>query len=101
MLKNLDIDLISMSSHKIYGPKGIGALYIKTGTKIDKFVHGGAQERRRRAGTENIASIVGYGKAVEIAKSNMQNHISNLTSLKEKLIDGILDKIPYTRVNGA
>ena len=100
-VKDLDVDLISMSSHKIYGPKGIGALYIKTGTKLHTFVHGGAQERRRRAGTENIPSIVGYGKAAEIAKSNMQNHIDNLTSLKAKLIDGILDKIPYTRVNGS
>lgn len=100
-VKDLDVDLISMSSHKIYGPKGIGALYIKTGTKLHTFVHGGAQERRRRAGTENIPSIVGYGKAAEIAKSNMQNHIDNLTSLKAKLIDGILDKIPYTRINGS
>ncbi len=100
-VKDLDVDLISMSSHKIYGPKGIGALYIKTGTKLHTFVHGGAQERRRRAGTENIPSIVGYGKAAEIAKSNMQNHIDNLTSLRAKLIDGILDKIPYTRVNGS
>jgi len=100
-VKDLDVNLMSMSSHKIYGPKGIGALYIKTGTKLHTFVHGGAQERRRRAGTENIPSIVGYGKAAEIAKSNMQNHIDNLTSLKEKLIDGILDKIPYTRVNGS
>ena len=100
-VKDLNVDLISMSSHKIYGPKGIGALYIKTGTKLHTFVHGGAQEKRRRAGTENIPSIVGYGKAAEIAKSNMQNHIDNLTSLKAKLIDGILDKIPYTRVNGS
>jgi len=100
-VKDLDVNLMSMSSHKIYGPKGIGALYIKTGTKLHTFVHGGAQERRRRAGTENIPSIVGYGKAAEIAKSNMQNHIDNLTSLKAKLIDGILDKIPYTIVNGS
>lgn len=62
-VKELNVDLMSMSSHKIYGPKGIGALYIKTGTKLHSFVHGGAQERRRRAGTENMPSIVGYGKA--------------------------------------
>ncbi|MCR8745165.1 cysteine desulfurase NifS [Romboutsia lituseburensis] len=100
-VKELDVDLMSMSSHKIYGPKGIGALYIKTGTKLHTFVHGGAQERRRRAGTENIPSIVGYGKAAEIAKSNMENHVKNLTELRAKLINQILEKIPYTRVNGS
>ncbi|MGL6107413.1 cysteine desulfurase NifS [Romboutsia sp.] len=100
-VKELNVDLMSMSSHKIYGPKGIGALYIKTGTKIHTFVHGGAQERRRRAGTENIPSIVGYGKATEIAKANMENHIQTLTTLRKKLIDGILERIPYTRVNGS
>lgn len=100
-VKELNIDLMSMSSHKIYGPKGIGALYIKAGTKLHTFVHGGAQEKRRRAGTENIPSIVGYGKAAEIAKANMQNHIETLSSLRAKLISGILEKIPYTRVNGS
>ena len=100
-VKELNVDLMSMSSHKIYGPKGIGALYIKTGTKLHTFVHGGAQERRRRAGTENIPSIVGYGKAAEIAKTNIENHINTLTTLRKKLIDGILEKIPYTRINGS
>lgn len=100
-VKELNIDLMSMSSHKIYGPKGIGALYIKAGTKLHMFVHGGAQEKRRRAGTENIPSIVGYGKAAEIAKANMQNHIEMLSNLRAKLISGILEKIPYTRVNGS
>ncbi|MEG1312465.1 MAG: cysteine desulfurase NifS [Romboutsia sp.] len=100
-VKELNIDLMSMSSHKIYGPKGIGALYIKAGTKLHTFVHGGAQERRRRAGTENIPSIVGYGKACEIAKVNIENHINNLTTLRSKLIDGILSNIPYTTVNGS
>ncbi|WP_042272099.1 cysteine desulfurase NifS [[Clostridium] dakarense] len=100
-VKELNIDLMSMSSHKIYGPKGIGALYIKAGTKLHTFVHGGAQERRRRAGTENIPSIVGYGKACEIAKANMDNHIASLTKLRGKLIDGILKNIPYTTVNGS
>lgn len=100
-VKDLNVDLMSMSSHKIYGPKGIGALYIKTGTKLHTFVHGGAQERRRRAGTENIPSIVGYGKAAQLAKDNMQNHIDTLTTLRAKLIKEILEKIPYTRVNGS
>ena len=100
-VKELNVDLMSMSSHKIYGAKGIGSLYIKTGTKLHNFVHGGAQERRRRAGTENIPAIVGYGKAAELAKENMENHVATLTRLRNKLIDGILEKIPYTTVNGS
>ena len=100
-VKELGVDLMSMSSHKIYGPKGIGALYIKRGTKLHTFVHGGAQERRKRAGTENIPAIVGYGKAAEMAKENMDNHIERLTKLRTKLINGILEKIPYTRINGS
>lgn len=100
-VKELNIDLMSMSSHKIYGPKGIGALFVRTGVKLHSFVHGGAQERRRRAGTENIPSIVGYGKAAEIAKNTMNEHIEKLTKLRTKLIDGIMNKIPYTRVNGS
>ena len=90
-----------MSSHKIYGPKGIGALYIKTGVKLHPFVHGGAQERRRRAGTENMPAIVGYGKACEMAKENMDEHIATLTRLRDKLRDGILESTPYTIVNGS
>ncbi len=100
-VKELNIDLMSMSSHKIYGPKGIGALYIKTGVKLHSFIHGGAQERRRRAGTENIPAIVGYGKAAEIAKNTMDEHIERLTKLRTKLIEGIMENIPYTRVNGS
>ena len=100
-VKELNVDLMSMSSHKIYGPKGIGALYIKTGTKLHSFVHGGSQERRRRAGTENLPAIIGYGKAAQLAKDGMEEHINKLTSLRKKLIDGILERIPYTRVNGS
>lgn len=100
-VKELEVDLMSMSSHKIYGPKGVGALYIKTGTKLHNFVHGGAQERRRRAGTENIPAIVGYGKAAELAKANMDNHISTLTRLRNRLMNEILERIPNTRVNGS
>lgn len=100
-VKELEVDLMSMSSHKIYGPKGVGALYIKTGTKLHNLVHGGAQERRRRAGTENIPAIVGYGKAAELAKANMDNHISTLTRLRNRLMNEILERIPNTRVNGS
>ena len=100
-VKELNVDLMSMSSHKIYGPKGIGALYIKTGVRLHSFIHGGSQERRRRAGTENIPSIVGYGKASEIAKINMDENVKKRTELRTKLINGILENIPYTRVNGS
>ncbi|WP_297130531.1 cysteine desulfurase NifS [Terrisporobacter sp.] len=99
-VKELGVDLMSMSGHKIYGPKGIGSLYMKKGVRIQNLIHGGAQERRKRAGTENIPAIVGYGKAAEIAKGNMESHISELTRLRNKLIDGVLERIPHTRLNG-
>ncbi|SHE89717.1 cysteine desulfurase NifS [Clostridium fallax] len=98
-VKELNIDLLSLAGHKIYGPKGIGVLYIRKGIRIDNLVHGGGQERSRRAGTENIASIVGMGKAIELATENLDDHIKRLTVLRDKLIDG-LTKIPYTRLNG-
>ncbi len=99
-VKDLGVDLMSMSGHKIYGPKGIGALYIKKGIKIHNFMHGGAQERKKRAGTENIPAIVGYGKAAEMAKNNIEHHVSELTRLRDKLMDGLQERIPYTRING-
>ena len=98
-VKEMNIDMLSLAGHKIYGPKGIGVLYIKKGIKIDNLIHGGAQERNRRAGTENIASIVGLGKALELATTNLEEHMERLTALREKLIDGLL-KIPYTKLNG-
>ncbi|SHH07054.1 cysteine desulfurase NifS [Tepidibacter thalassicus] len=100
-VKDLDVDLMAMSSHKIYGPKGVGALYIKKGVKLHPLIHGGAQEKRRRAGTENIAGIVGFGKAAELARVNLDEHIDKLTKLRDKLIKGVLEKIPYTRLNGS
>lgn len=100
-VRELDVDLMSMSSHKIYGPKGVGALYIRKGVKLHNLVHGGAQEKGRRAGTENIPAIVGYGKAAELAKKNLPEHVETLTRLRNKLIDGVLENIPFTKVNGS
>lgn len=98
-VKDMNIDMLSLAGHKIYGPKGIGVLYIKKGIKIHNLIHGGAQEKNRRAGTENIAAIVGLGKAMELAHNNLEEHMKKLTNLREKLIEGLL-KIPYTRLNG-
>ncbi|WP_244833056.1 cysteine desulfurase NifS [Clostridium sp. BJN0001] len=98
-VKEMNIDMLSLAGHKIYGPKGIGVLYIKKGIKIDNLIHGGGQERGRRAGTENIASIVGIGKAIEIVTENLKPHMEKMTKLRDKLIDNLL-KIPYSRLNG-
>jgi len=98
-VKDMNIDLLSLAAHKIYGPKGVGVLYIKKGIKIHNLIHGGAQEKNRRAGTENVAGIVGLGKAIELAVGNMEEHSRNLIALRDKLIDGLL-KIPYTKLNG-
>lgn len=99
-VKDMNIDLLSMSAHKFYGPKGVGALYIRKGVKLHSLIHGGAQERNRRAGTENVPGIVGLGKAIELANENMDEHIKRLTYLRDKLIDGLLEKVPYTKLNG-
>ncbi|MCT4595038.1 MAG: cysteine desulfurase NifS [Anaeromicrobium sp.] len=99
-VNELNIDLLSVSAHKIYGPKGVGALYVRKGTKLFSFIHGGAQERRRRAGTENVAGIVGFGKAAEMATENLDEHVAKIKGLRDKLIDGIREKIKYVRLNG-
>lgn len=98
-VKDMNIDLLSLAGHKVYGPKGIGALYIRKGIRIDNLIHGGGQERARRAGTENIPAIVGLGKAMEIAGENLDEHIAKISKLRDKLINGLLE-IPYTRLNG-
>ena len=96
----MNIDMLSMSGHKFHGPKGIGALYIRKGVKIGQYMHGGAQERNQRAGTENLAGIVGMGKAIEIAVENLEANAQRMTALRDKLIDGILKEIPDVRLNG-
>ena len=96
----LNIDMLSSSGHKLNGPKGIGFLYIRKGIKIRSFVHGGAQERKRRAGTENIPGIVGYGAAVERAMNTMKERTDKEIELRDYLIDRILKEVPYTRLNG-
>lgn len=99
-VKDMNIDLLSLSAHKLYGPKGVGALYIRQGIKIDPLITGGAQERNKRAGTENIAGIVGLGKAIELAYDNLNENNSKLISLRERLIKNIYEKIDYVRLNG-
>lgn len=99
-VKDMGIDMMSMSSHKIYGPKGIGALFIRKGVRIDNYMHGGAQENNRRAGTENLAGIVGFGKAAELAKENFDAHVKHSSQMRDYLKDRILSEIPDTFVNG-
>lgn len=99
-VKDLDVDFLSMSAHKIYGPKGIGALYIRKGTRISNYMHGGAQETKKRAGTENTAGIVGFGKAAELAAENLQSHIDHSCSLRDYLWNGIKENITGVQLNG-
>ncbi len=96
----LNIDMLSSSAHKLNGPKGIGFLYIRKGVKIRSFIHGGAQERKRRAGTENVPGIVGYGAAVERAVRTMKERTQKEQALRDYLIDRVLREVPYTRLNG-
>ncbi|OON91542.1 MAG: cysteine desulfurase NifS, partial [Candidatus Epulonipiscium fishelsonii] len=95
-----NIDLLSLSGHKINGPKGIGALFIRRGLKISQFMHGGGQERGKRGGTENVAAIVGFEKAMELAYKDFDQKINKLVYLRSKLIEGILNNIPYSKLNG-
>lgn len=97
---DLGVDLLSISAHKLYGPKGTGVLYIRRGTKMVSFLHGGGQERNRRASTENVAGIVGLGKAVELAQKSMAGEEKRITGLRDKLIKGIMDRIPDVKLNG-
>ena len=94
------IDMLSASGHKLNGPKGIGFLYIRTGVKSRSFIHGGAQERKRRGGTENVPGIVGLGKAVELAQATMKERQEKEQHLRDYLMEKVLKEVPYTRVNG-
>ena len=99
-VEELNIDLLSLSAHKFYGPKGIGALYIRQGVKMHNLIEGGAQERNRRAGTENVSSIVGLGKAIELAYENLDEHNKKLIKLRNMLINKVMENIKYVRING-
>ena len=96
----LNIDMLSSSAHKINGPKGIGCLYIRKGVKIRSFIHGGAQERKRRAGTENVPGIVGYGVAARMAAESMEERTKKEQELRDYFIRQVLEEVPYTRLNG-
>lgn len=99
-VNDLGIDLLSMSAHKFYGPKGVGALYIRKGVRVDNFIHGGAQERNKRAGTENVAGVVGMAAALKLAYENLDEYNSHLRKLSDRLIDSVMERIPHVRLNG-
>lgn len=99
-VKAQNIDLLSLSGHKFYGPKGIGALYVRRGLKLPSFLHGGGQERGRRAGTENVPGIVGLAKAIDRAYQDLAAKNAKIKALRDYLIDGIYERIPYCRLNG-
>ncbi|MCI8609160.1 MAG: cysteine desulfurase NifS [Firmicutes bacterium] len=100
-VKDLGVDLVSLSSHKIYGPKGSGALYIRKGVQLSNYLHGGAQEGRKRAGTENLTGIVGFGKAAELARIHFDEHVAHCSSLRNHLVERVLAEIPHAYVNGS
>ena len=99
-VKALNADLLSMSGHKFHAPKGIGVLYIRTGVKLQRLMQGGAQERTQRPGTENLASIVGIGKAIELATADIDAHCEKMLAMRERLIERIMNEIPYVKLNG-
>lgn len=99
-VKELNIDALSLSAHKFYGPKGIGALYVKKGTQFNKFIKGGHQERNKRAGTENVAGIVGLGKAIELAYQDLEEHNQKIKELRDYYVEEITKRIPYIKING-
>lgn len=96
----LGVDMLSLSAHKFYGPKGVGALYVRKGVRLDNLLHGGGQERRRRAGTENLAGIVGMGAAIERAVERREEYARRMTALRDRLYSGIAERIEHVRLNG-
>jgi cysteine desulfurase len=100
-VRSLGVDMMSMSSHKIYGPKGVGALYIRSGLEISPIIHGGGQESELRSGTENVQGIVGFGKACELAAKRMSQHKEHVAGLRDYLIESVEKEIPHSRVNGS
>ncbi len=99
-VNKMNIDLLSLTGHKFYGPKGSGALFVRKGIKITPFITGGAQERSKRAGTENVPAIVGLGRAIELATTDIDSHTKKLKELRDKYISRVLNEIPYSRLNG-
>ena len=99
-VQEMNIDMLSASGHKFHGPKGIGFLYVSNKVKIGSFIHGGSQERSRRAGTHNVPGIIGMAKAASIANTNMSENIKNISVIRDHIIDRVLAEIPYSRVNG-
>lgn len=99
-VNRMNVDLLSLTGHKFYGPKGSGALYVRKGTKLLPFVTGGGQESGKRAGTENVAAIVGLGKAIELATADIEAHTQKLAVMRDRFIERVLTEIPYTRLNG-
>jgi len=99
-VEKMNIDLLSLAGHKFYGPKGMGALYIRKGVKISSLILGGQQERGKRASTENIPGIIGLGKAIELATKNIDEYNKKLLNLREKTIEGLMAKVPFIRLNG-
>ena len=99
-VKELGVDMLSLSGHKFHGPKGVGALYIRNGVRIDNLIHGGGQERGKRAATENLAGIAGMAKALEIAVENLDKNMAHCKKMRDALIEGIKKNIPYCRLNG-
>lgn len=100
-VNEMNIDLLSMSAHKFYGPKGVGALYVREGIQFDRIQDGGHQEKNKRSGTENVAGIVGLGKAIEIAYKNLDEHIKKLTELRDYYFSQLREKIPNCKINGS
>lgn len=99
-VQELGVDMLSLSAHKFHGPKGVGMLYIRNGVRIDNLIHGGGQERGKRAATENLAAIAGLAKALDTAVKNLDKNIAHMTKLRDKLINGIREKIDYIKLNG-